>query len=223
MNGPHDLGGAHGLGPIDPEPESAEQVFHEEWEKRALAVTLAMGALGQWSIDTSRYARERQHPVDYLRNTYYENWMAGLETLLLEKGIVTPEELATGRAKGKADPALLDRVLKAENVPAVLAKGAPADMVTQDAPQFGPGDRVRVRNFHPRGHTRAPRYIRGHIGTIHEHYGSHILPDRSADGEKAGVHLYNVRFEGAEIWGPDAPSREAIYIDLWESYLEELG
>ena len=220
MNGPHDLGGAHGLGPVDPEPEAAEPIFHEDWEKRALAVTLAMGALGQWSIDAARYARERQHPVDYLRNTYYENWMAGLETLLVEKGLVTADELATGKAAGKADPALLERVLTAENVPATLAKGGPADMATDAAPSFRPGDKVRVRNFHPLGHTRAPRYVRGHVGTVHEHYGSHILPDRSAKGEKIGVHLYNVRFDGGEIWGPDAPSREVLHVDLWEDYLE---
>lgn len=220
MNGPHDLGGTHGLGPIDPESEAEEPIFHEDWEKRALAVTLAMGALGQWSIDASRYARERQHPVDYLRNTYYENWMAGLEKLLVEKGIVTVEELRSGKATGKATAPLLDRVLKAEDVPAVLAKGGPADMATDSIPQFGPGDAVRVRNFHPVGHTRAPRYIRGHLGRIHEHYGAHILPDRSAEGEKIGAHLYSVRFEGGEIWGPDAPAREAIYVDLWENYLE---
>lgn len=220
MNGPHDLGGLHGLGPVNPEPESAEPIFHADWEKRALAVTLAVGALGQWSIDASRWARERQHPVDYLRNSYYENWMAGLERLLLEKGLVTPAELESGTAAGKASPDLLAKVLKAENVPATLSKGGPADMSAESQPRFSTGDIVKVRNFHPTGHTRAPRYVRGHLGTIHEHYGSHILPDRSAKGEKVGVHLYNVRFEGAEIWGDDAPAREAIYVDLWETYLD---
>ncbi len=40
MNGGHDLGGIHGLGPIDPEPEQVEPVFHGEWEKRVFALTL---------------------------------------------------------------------------------------------------------------------------------------------------------------------------------------
>ena len=220
MNGGHDLGGMHGLGPVNPEPEATEPFFHAEWERRVLAMTLATGFLGQWNIDISRHARERQHPAEYLKNTYYENWMAGLEKLLVEKGIVTAEELATGKASGKADPALLAKVLTAENVPATLAKGGPAEMATEAKPRFAAGDAVRVRNFHPRGHTRAPRYVRGHVGVIHEHYGSHILPDRSAMGDKIGVHLYSVRFEGEEIWGPDAPSREAIYVDLWDDYLE---
>ena len=95
MNGGHDLGGMDGLGPIQAEAETEEPVFHYEWEKTAFALTLATGSLGQWNIDTSRFARERQHPVAYLSNTYYQNWLAGLETLLLEAGMVTAEELRT--------------------------------------------------------------------------------------------------------------------------------
>jgi len=221
MNGPHDLGGMHGLGPINPEPEAEEPLFHADWEKRALAVTLALGALGQWSIDASRFARERQHPVDYLRNSYYENWMAGIEKLLVEKGIVTAEELASGVAAGEAPEALRNRVLTADRVPAVLAAGSSAEKETDAAARYKTGDRVTVRNFHPTSHTRAPRYVRGHAGVIHAHYGAHIYPDRSAEGDMVGVHLYSVAFDGTELWGPDAPSRETVYLDLWENYLED--
>src|SRR5436305_9035654 len=104
MNGGHDLGGMHGLGPINPEPEAAEPVFHADWERRVFGMVRAISALGLWSGDASRYARERQHPADYLRHTYYENWLAGLEKLLVEKGVVTPGELAGGKADGRADP-----------------------------------------------------------------------------------------------------------------------
>ena len=83
MNSAHDVGGMHGFGPINPEPEAEEPVFHTDWEKRVFGLTLAAGFIGKWNIDMSRYARERQHPVDYLRHTYYENWLAGLEKLLL--------------------------------------------------------------------------------------------------------------------------------------------
>ena len=92
MNGAHDLGGMHGLGPIDPEKE--EPVFHAEWERRCFAITLAAGFLGQWNIDMSRFARERMHPADYLRTSYYEHWLHGLQTLLVEKGLLTEEEIA---------------------------------------------------------------------------------------------------------------------------------
>src|SRR4029453_6741101 len=98
-------------------PEAAEPVFHAEWEKRVFGVRLAAGALGKWNIDMARDARERQHPADYLRHTYYENWLAGLEKLLVETGLVTAEELATGKATGPADDATSLRVLNAEHVP----------------------------------------------------------------------------------------------------------
>jgi len=94
MKGGHDLGGKQGLGPISPEPESEEPVFHAEWERRVFAMTLATGMLGQWNIDESRFARESQHPVDYLKNSYYENWLAGIQNLLVSKGLVSEEELA---------------------------------------------------------------------------------------------------------------------------------
>src|SRR5688500_10796171 len=122
MNGAHDLGGMHGFGPINPEPEAQGPVFHAAWEQRLFSLALAGGALVKSNIDMSREARERQPPVDYLRHTYYENWLAGLEKLLVEKGLVTPEELTTGKATGPAESETRKRVLKADYVAAVLAQ-----------------------------------------------------------------------------------------------------
>jgi hypothetical protein len=92
VNGGHDLGGIHGLGPIDIEAD--EPVFHADWERRVFALTLAMGARGEWNIDMSRHARENRDPVDYLSSSYYEIWLKGLEALLSERGLLTPEELS---------------------------------------------------------------------------------------------------------------------------------
>ena len=92
MNGGQDLGGMHGLGPIDIEAD--EPVFHAEWERRVFALTLAMGARGEWNIDMSRHARENRDPVDYLSSSYYEIWLKGLEALLSERGLLDPEELS---------------------------------------------------------------------------------------------------------------------------------
>ena len=91
MNGGHDLGGMHGLGPIDPEPEQGEPVFHGEWERRVFALTLAAGFLRHWNLDESRHARERQHPADYMRNSYYENWFNGLIALLIDDDMADEE------------------------------------------------------------------------------------------------------------------------------------
>jgi nitrile hydratase len=220
MNGVHDLGGMHGLGPIKPEPEAVEPVFHEEWEKRVFGLTLAAGFLGQWNIDMSRHSRERQHPLDYLRHTYYENWLAGLKKLLVEAQLVNPQELLSGQAAGPAVDSVRQRVLKAEAVADAIAKGGPVAMTISAAPRFKPGERVRAVNRHPAGHTRQPRYVRGRIGVIHEHHGAHVFPDRSAEGSKEGRHLYSVRFAAEELWGKSACGRNAVYVDLWEDYLE---
>src|SRR5690349_3858834 len=92
MNGPQDLGGMMGFGPVAPERD--EPVFHSEWERRAFGVTLAMGALRQWSIDESRFARESLPPPQYWSSTYYEIWIAGLEKLVKERGLLerAPEQ-----------------------------------------------------------------------------------------------------------------------------------
>ena len=218
MNGGHDLGGMHGLGPIDPEPESAEPVFHHEWEKRVFALTLASAALGRWSIDMGRHARERQHPADYLRHTYYENWLAGLEKLLVERGLVAAEELASAKATRPAAEDLRARVLRAAQVgPTTLGKSV--EVAIDAPPRFAVGDRVRAINRHPTGHTREPRYVRGRTGVVHEHYGAHVFPDLSAEGRREGRHLYSVRFEARELWGEPAKGG-AVYVDLWEDYLE---
>jgi nitrile hydratase beta subunit len=149
MNGAHDLGGKQGLGPIDPEPEAEEPVFHAPWERRVFAMTLATGMLGRWNIDESRHARERQHPVDYLRHSYYENWLAGLETLLVEKGLLEKGLVEKGLVekerleKGQVEKRLLEqRELKDRDVnTAAAAKIAVAPPHTPPhapphAPQF---------------------------------------------------------------------------------------
>src|SRR5262245_32280852 len=171
----------------------------------------------------SRHATECQHPVDYLRQTYYENWLVGLEKLLVETELVTAEELATGKATGSTGEATTQRVLQAEHVATVLAKGAPVTMAIDTAPRFQPGDRVRAINRHPPGHTREPRYVRGRMCVIHEYRGAHIFPDRNAEGSKVGQHLYGVRFEASALWGEHANAGSAVYVDLWEDYLESAG
>ncbi|HRP29337.1 MAG TPA: nitrile hydratase subunit beta, partial [Burkholderiaceae bacterium] len=89
-----DLGGRAGFGAVA--PESDEAPFHAAWEARALAVTLAMGATGEWNLDQSRSARETL--PDYARLSYYEIWIAALERLLIERGLVGADELAAAQA-----------------------------------------------------------------------------------------------------------------------------
>ncbi len=218
MNGAQDLGGQMGFGPVVPERD--EPIFHAEWEKRALALTLCAGAMGHWSIDESRHARESLHPVDYLSSSYYEIWIKGLERLLLRHGFVTAEELKAGQAL--TPPATPKRVLKADAVPAVLAKGGPTSRDKAGAPRFRPGDLVRTIVAHPSGHTRLPRYARGKTGRIALLHGAHVFPDTNAHG--AGENpdwLYTVEFTATELWGRGADPDASMSIDAWESYLVE--
>lgn len=220
MNGPHDFGGLQCFGPIDAEPEAEEPVFHAPWERRAFALNLAAGGLGKWTLDASRHARERLDPVVYLSNSYYGTWFAGLEKLLVETGVVTPAEIASGTADGLADEETRARVPTADKIPAALKRGGPVTMDIPLDPSFKPGDAVRVRNLNPTGHTRAPRYARGKAGTVEVDHGVHVFADKNAHGTREGQHLYGVRFAARELWGPDAAPRDTVRIDLWDGHLE---
>ena len=96
MNGPQDMGGLQGFGPVIAEQD--EPVFHAEWEKKALALTVAMGFGGMWNIDKSRHARERVGPANYITWSYYKIWIGALEMLLTEAGLATTEEIKSGKA-----------------------------------------------------------------------------------------------------------------------------
>jgi nitrile hydratase len=221
MNGGHDLGGMHGLGPISPERD--EPVFHADWERRAFALTLAMGAHGRWHLDRSRFVREDRHPVDYLSSSYYELWVKALERLAGEEGFLAPGEVEAGRALA-ASPSHAKPAVRAEDVPRILARGGPSERPVPAAPRFAPGDEVRVKVFSPAGHTRAPRYCRGRSGTVVALHGGHVFPDSNAAGRGEDPrHLYSVRFAARELWGEDAPARDAVFIDLWEPYLEAIA
>lgn len=217
MNGPHDLGGQHGFGLVAPEED--EPTFHAEWEKRALGVTLSCGAFGAWNIDESRHARENIPPATYLSASYYEIWIRALETLLERHGFATTEELASGVM---AEPGRTPkRVLTADMVSGVLAKGGPCDRPASGPAAFKPGERVRTRNFNPATHTRLPRYARGRVGTVEAVQGSFVFPDDNAHGKGENPQwVYTVVFDAAEIWGEGAAPGLSVSIDAWESYLE---
>lgn len=219
MNGPHDLGGQMGFGPVAPEVN--EPYFHAEWEKRALGITLSCGAFGAWNIDESRHTRERIPPAAYLGASYYEIWIRAIDALLEKHGFATREELFSGRHA--QDGTVPKRVLKADMVAGVLARGGPCDRPVHGEPRFQPGDRVRTRNFNPETHTRLPRYARAKAGVVEAVQGSFVFPDDNAHGQGENPQwVYTVVFDAAEIWGEGAEAGLTISIDTWESYLEHL-
>ena len=218
MNGVHDMGGMTCFGPVT--PEENEPVFHAAWERRVFAMTmLGMGRLD--TLDAFRHAIERMDPAHYLSSTYYEHWLAALETLALEKGVLTPEELASGNPTGGA-PTDQAAPLPPEVVPTVVRGGAPCDRQEgrTDA-RYTVGQQVRARNLNPAGHTRLPRYVRGRRGAIARLHGTFVYPDTNAHGRgEQPQPLYQVRFTARDLWGAEAVARDSLCIDLWEDYLE---
>ncbi|HEU0060312.1 MAG TPA: nitrile hydratase subunit beta [Hyphomicrobiaceae bacterium] len=217
MNGAQDMGGMMGFGPVVAEQD--EPVFHAAWERRAFALTLAMAGPGGWNIDQSRAARESLHPAQYLAKSYYEIWLAGLEKLMAERGLITAEEIAAGASLEPGKP--VTRVLAAARVESVLARGRPTERAALTPAGFQVGERVRARNLHPTGHTRLPRYVRGHVGRVTHVHGAHVLPDAHAAGLGEDPQwLYTVRFAAQELWGEAADRTASVAVDAWESYLE---
>ncbi len=217
MNGAQDLGGMMGFGPIEGKHDAV--FFHAPWERRAMGLTLAMGTTGSWNIDNSRFMRESLHPAEYLTSSYYQIWIKGMEKLLLRKGLVTQEELAAGKAK--TAPLAVPRIPKASEIPAILAKGAPCNRPVANPAAFNLGDPVRMKNMHPQGHTRLPRYARGRVGVVERIHGGYIFPDSNAQEKgEAPQWLYGIRFTGRELWGEQGDPKSFISLDAWESYLE---
>lgn len=209
-----DLGGRDGFGAVVREPDG--EPFHAPWEARALALTLAMGATGEWNLDQSRSARETL--PDYARSPYYRIWLDALEALLIERGLVAADELAAGRSLRAARP--VSRVLQAAGVDAALARGSPTERATAAPPRFAVGDRVRTRADAAPHHTRLPGYARGRVGTVERLHGAHVFADSNAQGlGEAPQWLYGVAFDACELFGADAPPLLRVAIDAWESYL----
>ena len=206
MNGIHDLGGMDGFGPV--EVEIDEPTFHHPWERAVFGMATAVVARRIAYGGAFRYAIERMEPAHYLGSPYYEHWLTGVATLLVERGLVTHAELEA-RAGGRFP---LSRPVPALKVP---------DVALHVGPRFTAGAAVRVVNAHPPGHTRCPRYVRGRRGVVVRWDGAFRLPDVSAHADRpCHDHTYGVRFEARELWGPDAGPNEAIHVDLWEHWLE---
>jgi len=220
MNGVHDVGGMHGYGPI--RPTDGEELFHDEWEARAFGVqAVAIHGAKLFNLDEFRAARERVEPAEYLSSPYYDNWLAAVEKLAVEKGVVSEAELRQKihrfeddenlEIPERTDPDLAERTLDR------VAEGY---SVLEDAePAFDVGDGVVVRRGHPEGHTRCPWYTRGARATVEESHGGVPLPDAAADGEEVVEPLYTVRFEASELWDGDTDG-DVVHIDMWESYLQ---
>ncbi|WP_267423382.1 nitrile hydratase subunit beta [Methylobacterium sp. GC_Met_2] len=217
MNGAQDLGGAHGFGPVVPEPD--EPVFHAAWERRVFAMALAMGYTGAWNLDGSRAARESLPPAEYLASSYYAIWLKALEKQIAATGLATPAEMEAGRAAERAKP--VARTLARDGLEQRFRAGFPSSRATDAPARFALGDAVLARNIHPTTHTRLPRYVRGKRGRIVRVDGAFVFPDTNAyqAGENP-VWLYTVAFSAQDLWGESGDPGGTVTVAAFEPYLE---
>lgn len=203
VDGVHDMGGMHGFGRVPVEP--GEPVFHQPWQGRVLALQQRVRARRYYNIDEFRHAIERIPAARYLDASYYERWLTAMERLLVEKGVVTAEELATGRA----------------TAPAPAPPVRPVDDRPPLRPRFAVGETVVTRTMHPAGHTRLPRYGRGRRGVVRSVHGPFLVPDTNAHGAgREWEPVYAVEFPARALWGEGAPAGDGVCVDLWERYLQ---
>jgi nitrile hydratase len=207
MDGIHDLGGIAGFGPVHAPPD--EPVFAAEWERGVIRVQMAALRVLGAGASVFRHSIERMEPAHYLTSSYYEHWLTAVSTLMVEAGLVSQADLER-RAGGRfplARPAQPGRPPRSPSASAVA--------------RFAVGDSVRVRAWHPSGHTRAPSYVQGKCGVIERVDGRFNLPDLEAHGGGQVLDFtYSVRFSSRELWGEGGNDGETINVGLWETYLE---
>lgn len=214
-----DMGGMHGFGPI--EIEKNEPVFHAEWEKRTAGTQLAAAMSGAWIADECRHSMELMPAHEYLQTSYFEHWLFFLERLIVLKGLVTKEELAAGHLISSELNTTLAKVPPGGRLAEIFHTGGSPARPSDRPVRFQKGQRVRTRNIHPPGHTRLPRYIRNHVGTVIDCLGTYAFPDTLAHGlGETPQPTYLVRFDGEELWGPDCEPCSCLTIEMFDDYLD---
>ena len=89
----HDMGGLP-AGEVKPSEHD-----YEDWERRVDALSMVLNRNVRISVDERRKAIESLPPDCYDRMSYYERWTAALAHTLLQRGVITTDELARKMAQ----------------------------------------------------------------------------------------------------------------------------
>ncbi|MEW9528859.1 nitrile hydratase subunit beta [Microbispora sp. NPDC049125] len=218
MDGIADMGGTEGWGPAHP-PRADEPVFGEPWQGRAFALTLLSIPVSGRNVDAFRHAQERLDRAAYLDDGYFGRWLNAAELMLTDSAIIAPSAIdarARNLSGGHVEEPPTPEPAKPEYTPTAAGSLRTVDV----PPAFAVGERVRAKDMSPPGHTRLPRYVRGHAGVVECVQPAAVLPDTHAHfrGENP-QYVYSVRFDSRELWGAGAEPF-AVTAELYESYLE---
>jgi nitrile hydratase subunit beta len=223
MNGVHDLGGTDGVGAVVYEVD--EPVWHAEWEKAAFSMFFAGFLNGYFNLDQFRSGIEQMPAAEYLSSHYYEHWLHTVESNGVRAGAIDPDELdrLTQHYLDNPDAPLPDKANEQvqPTFEAVIKSGGSAKRESSAATVFSKGEKVRIADDHPFGHTRRARYIRGKQGVIDRVHDAYIYPDSAGNGlGEDPQRVYTVRFSCADLWGPETgDANGSVYFDVWEPYL----
>jgi nitrile hydratase len=215
MDGIHDLGGVQNCGRV---VEQDDAPLRHEWEWRMLGIVRALARPADWNIDKFRFTREQLPPAEYLTRSYFDQWYRSYAAMLLGSQLVTAQELGSGESAQSISPVL--KPSSVADVPKLKKVSVRFDRPYEGKPRFGVGDRVRATLTGSPGHTRLPKYVRGHAGVIRAYNGAHIVPDENAEGREFAEPLYSVTFGLAELFPEQSGSGDKVHLDLWERYLE---
>jgi nitrile hydratase beta subunit len=221
MDGIADMGGTDGWGSVQP-PARNEPVFAEPWQGRAFALTLLSVRISGRNIDAFRHALSRLDRRAYLDDGYYGRWLNADELMLTDSAILAPGAV-DARARNLRGEQANEPPVPEPNKPDYTPSG-PGSLRTVDAPPaFAVGQQVRAKNISPKGHTRLPHYVRGHLGVVESIQPASVLPDTNAhfQGENP-QHVYTVAFDSRELWGTDADPF-TLTLEMFESYLENVA
>jgi nitrile hydratase len=202
-----------------PVPRAEEPPFADRWEARAFALALLSMRTSGTNLNAFRHAMSRLDRADYFEDGYYGRWLHGAENLLYDSAIIAPGTVEA-RVANMSGGSVEEPPAPQPDKPNYAPTAAGSIRAVDGEPRFAVGQRVRAKSFEPPGHTRLPRYVMGHEGTVVIVEPAHVFPDSHAhfQGENA-QRVYTVRFESRELFGP-AAERFALNIDLYEDYLE---
>jgi nitrile hydratase len=202
MDSLHDLGGKPGFGRVTyPYPP-----HRETWEPVVRALSASALRKHVYNMDEFRHAIERMTPRHYMTAAYFERHLTAVATLLVEKGLVTAEELE--HLAGGAFP---------------LAQPIGPGREASPEQSFAIGETVRVKDEHVSGHHRMPGYIRGRIGVVVAMSPPYPFPDAAAHNMQATMApTCDVRFRARDLW-PDACDDAMNHVGVFQSYLEKVA